>query len=145
MRIRLNVRPDSPNQNGAVVEGVLAVELSPAVPEFANERLCQFAEPAVGEELAPLMCLRVVEKESEALPVTVRSVSLDLFQERAPVPDLVHRDGAVELDRLSVSRQRVGDALDMGVPHAEVEIEIVLPIVLRDLHCRSRLAACRPR
>jgi hypothetical protein len=56
MGIRLDVGPDSPNQNGAVVEGILTVELSPAVAEFGNEGLCQFAESAVSEELAPLMC-----------------------------------------------------------------------------------------
>jgi hypothetical protein len=77
---------------------------------------------------------RIIEKQSEALEVSRRTISLDLLQLRAAIPNLpdVHR--TIQLDPVVGARKWMQEAADMGLPCTYVEIKIVLPI--------SVLASC---
>ncbi len=70
--------------------------------------------------------------------MTIGAIRLDLLPLRAPIPDFVRGDGAVELNRFVRSRQRLEDAFDMRFPNTEVEIEIMLSIAAGDIWFRLR-------
>src|ERR1700677_2164421 len=126
--VRRDVRPDTADQNGLAVEGVLGEEFAATLFERANGGRIQNAGLAVDKRLTPLMGLRVVEKECHPFPVTGRAFGLDLFELSAAIPDLAHGDGSVEFDRFGWGREGVRNALDVGVPDAKVEVEVVLPV-----------------
>src|SRR5258708_31482014 len=65
---------------------------------------------------------------STTLEVPRRTVSLDLLQLRAAVPNLpdVHR--TIQLDPVVGARKWMQEAADMGLPCTYVEIEIVLSV-----------------
>jgi hypothetical protein len=107
------------------MEGVLGEELAAPVFERADQGRRQHTDLAVDERLAPLMCLGIVKKQGQAFPVTVGTVSLDLLQLSAAIPDLAYGHGSIELDGIRRAGQGVEDASDAGFPHAKVEIEIM--------------------
>jgi hypothetical protein len=80
------------------MEGVLREELAAPVFEPADQGRRQDADLAVGERLAPLMCRGIVKKQGSAFPVTVGTVSLNLLQLSAAIPDLPYGHGSIQLD-----------------------------------------------
>src|SRR5579859_1713977 len=79
------------------------------------------------------MRLGVVQEQSQTLPVTVRPVRLDLLQLAAAFPDPSYRHRSIQFERTGRARQRVQNALDVGSPHPEIEVEIMLTITNGDL------------
>src|SRR5262249_47402914 len=120
------------HEDRAALEGVVRVELAAPVVERAHEGVA--AERAVGavdERLAPLVRLRVVEKQRQTLPVAFRSVDLDLLELGAAVPERAHDDEPVHLDGLGRLREGMKEALDLRVPDTDVEVEVVPAVAKR--------------
>src|SRR5260370_223998 len=116
-----------------------------AVCEVADCRVIQNTESAVDKVLTPLMRPRIIEKHCEALEVPRRTISLDLLQLRATIPNLpdVHR--TIQLDPVVGARKWMQESADMCLPCTDVEIEIVLSVphlagCWRLLRCRHRLS-----
>jgi hypothetical protein len=65
--------------------------------------------------------------------VALWTVGFDLLQLCASAPNWSDSDRAVEFDRLARPRERVEDAMDVGMPHSNIEIEIVRAISRRSL------------
>src|SRR5580698_3152669 len=65
VRIWRDVRPNGPDQDGFAIERVLTEEFATAVFEFPNFRVAERTVLAGSEGLAPLMSLRVVEKQGQ--------------------------------------------------------------------------------
>ena len=126
VRIRSDIGPRAPQQDGAAIEYLLVEQLAATIPELADRRCVQYAVPATGIVLAPLVRLRIVEKQGQAFPVTVGTICIDLLQLAAAIPDFADSHCAIL------------QARDVRLPGSEVEIEIVLPIPFRGCHaCRS--------
>src|SRR5438270_8440985 len=83
---------------------------------------------AVDERLAPLVGFGIVEKQRQPFPVSLRAVSLNLFQLRASTPYWPDGDCAVQVDDLARRRERIQRATYMCMPHANIEIEVVRAI-----------------
>src|SRR5579863_846135 len=80
------------------------------------------------------MRLGIVEKQSQAFPVAIGTVRLDLLHLGAAIPDLPHGDGSIQRHGVGRTRQWVEDAFDLGFPYPDIEIEIMLTVARRD--CR---------
>src|SRR5678815_3933158 len=88
-RLRCDIGPHISNQDHSALESVLAQKLTPAVPELANvRRTAHRTSLAVRPIQAPLTRLRVVQAESQPFDVAAGTVNLELFDLRAPVPNL---------------------------------------------------------
>src|ERR1700728_1495312 len=107
------------------MEGVLGEEFAASVFERADQGRRQYAGLAVDECLAPLMCPGIVKKQGHTFPVAVGTVSLDLLQLSTAIPDFPYRHRSIELDGIGRAGQGVEDASDVGLPHTEIEIEIM--------------------
>jgi len=129
VRVRGDVRPHEPDQDAPAIEGVLAIKLATSILEFTDQgRLAQGAVVDVGEGLAPLMRLWVVEEESESLKVRRAIARFELFKIGSPIPDLAHRDGPIQFDPGCGAGQGMNEPLDVCLEGAEVEVEVVLTI-----------------
>lgn len=60
-----------------------------------------------------------------------RAIRFDLLQFRFAVPYLAHGHSAIEFNGFRTAREGIKGSLDVGMPRAKVEIEIVLPIAHR--------------
>ena len=125
VRIGGNVRPRAAQQDLAALVSIGAVELANAVVERPDRRRAELAVTGAGIGLAPLAGLRIVEEDRHAVPMAVGAIGRDFFQPGAPVPDLAFGDRTVERHRVGGAVERVQDARDVGMPSAEVEVEIV--------------------
>jgi len=95
-----NVGPYSANENCLAFERVGGEDFGAAVFEFTDEGWAKVGGFAVDELLAPLVRLRVVEKETQTFPMAFGAVGFDLFKLRAATPDGAHGNGAIEIDGL---------------------------------------------
>src|ERR1700722_20216744 len=109
----------------------MAVELAAPVLELADTRLVHRAVAAIGEVHAPLVCLWVVQEQGHAFEMAPRPVRFDLLDLGLAAPDVVHHHGTVQFGPVAGTAERMLQAADVGIPTAEVEIEIVLPLPLR--------------
>jgi hypothetical protein len=130
VRIRLDVGPHGPHQDRLVIHGVLTNQHDSAVVEFTDIRR-QCPDLAVRERLTPLVRARVVQKEREAFPVAFRPIRFDLLQFRLAVPHLAHGHCSIQFNGFRTARKWIKNSLDVGMPHANVEIKVVLPVVYR--------------
>jgi hypothetical protein len=78
------------------------------------------------------MSFRVVETQRQALDVAAHSaVGFELLQLRAAIPNRPGDGGAVKFDPGIGAGQGMQTALQMNLPTADFEIEVVLAIALR--------------
>ena len=70
----------------------------------------------------------MVETKRKALHFPGSAGRLEFFEPRFAVPDLASDSGAVELDPVLGAGQRMQKSLEVNLPAASLEIEIVLTI-----------------
>jgi len=75
-----DVRPDEANEDGFAVVSFLTIEFATTVLELADERCVQGAIIDIGERLAPLMGLGVIEKKRHSFEGRGRVAGFELFQ-----------------------------------------------------------------
>src|SRR5262249_5847353 len=127
---------DESDEDRSALEGILTVELAAAALEFPDRRRRQGARPAVREVQAPLARRRIVEAQAQAFDVAVGAIDLELDQVGSTLPDLGDHGGALVFDPGRGPAQGMLKTPEMGFPGADLEVEIVLPIL-----CRRRLNA----
>src|ERR1035438_5177038 len=125
MRIGRDLRPHCPYEDRLFVKGIVLVQLAAAVMKLAHELPGQNCGLTVDERLTPLVRLRIVQKQRQSFPMSLRTVGLNLFQPRAPTPNQSCRDRAVEFDHVARSRERIERTAYVCMPHASAEIKIV--------------------
>ena len=113
------------------MEGVLRDQFALAVVERSDEGRCQRCHLAVYEGLVPLVRCWVIQKQGQPFPAALWSVRLNLLKLTAAAPDAAHGYSAIKGHRLSCLVEGVQEARDVGVPRAEVEVEVVLSISAR--------------
>src|SRR5262249_17323593 len=79
----------------------------------------------------PLLRRRVVEPERNALDVQRTAADIELDEVCAPVRDAAHDRRAVELDPFLRAGQRLLQEFHVGLPGADLEVEIVLAVARR--------------
>ena len=128
MRISSDVRPRGAHQDSPVIKRILTEEFPAPVLECADERFAERTILAGSKCLAPLMGLRIVEKQGQAFPMTRWTIRLDLFQVGATIPDFSLGFGAFHLDPARGTAEGMLQARDVGLPRTYTEVEIVLTI-----------------
>src|SRR5262249_51335961 len=108
-----------------------------AVPvlELADLGDVDAANLAVGPIEIPLVGLRIVGAQGQALDVSSPAVDVDLVDVGA-VPDLPADARALEIDPLVGARQRIQSAPQVILPRAEKRIEVVRSVAFLDLRLR---------
>ena len=125
MTLRRDVGPHSANQNGAALERILLNKFAPTIPEGTNQPRTDHACLATYERLAPLMRFRIEQEQRQPFPMAFRSISFNLFEGGPAAPYLSYSFGPVEFERGALIGEWVQKALDMRMPEAEAEIEVV--------------------
>jgi hypothetical protein len=98
IRIGGDVRPDEANENSPAVVSLLTVEFATTVLELTDEGCVQAAISDIGEGLAPLMGLWVVEKKRHSLERRGGVAGFELFQVGASIPYFSDGNGAVRFN-----------------------------------------------
>src|SRR5262249_23202363 len=129
-RGRSDVRDHEAHQDRFAIEGFLVDELAPAVLEATDRGYAQSTARAVGEIEAPLAGVRVVQAQGQGLDVTGRPVDVKLYEVGAAVPDFSHDGGAVVFDPVRGAGQGMHEALQVRLPGADLEIEVMLTVPL---------------
>jgi hypothetical protein len=122
------VRPNCAEQRDPAVKHFLVIEFATTVFEFSEHRLTKLPVAAGGKRFAPLMRLRVLEKQHQRFEVPCRTVGLNLFQLRTAIPNFSHDGGSVECVPTAGTVGRLIQGHDVDLPPTEVEIKIVLRI-----------------
>jgi len=137
IRVGGDVGPDEADEDGSAVGSLLTVEFATTVLELADERCVQGAIIDIGERLAPLMCLGVVEQKRHSFEGRGGVAGFELFQAGAPIPYLSDGNGAVRFNPSVGADEGMIEEADMRVPCAKVEVEVVLPVAKLLYGCRS--------
>src|ERR1700689_5794176 len=107
MRIGSDLRPHTAYEDRFVVKGIVCVQLATTIMKLAHQAPSHNRALTVEERLTPLVRLRVVQKQRQSFPMSLRTVGLNLFQLRTPTPNRSCRDRAVEFDHFARSRERI--------------------------------------
>ena len=105
-----------------------------SILEFADHGLNGLAKSgilAVGPINAPLMGLRVIYPQGQALDMTCRAIGLEFLQISPTVPNFSRHRSAVEFDPGFGANQAILEARQMNFSGANLEIEIVLSVPVR--------------
>src|SRR4029077_3068627 len=89
---------DETNEDGLALKIFLIEELSACAVELSNRGNLQDRVFAVGPVQAPLVRLRVVQAERDALNVSARPVDRQLAKVRAAIPELADYRSAVVIN-----------------------------------------------
>jgi len=128
VRIVSDVRPSRAHQDSSIVKRVLAEEFPAAILEFADQGPAERTILTGSKCLAPLMGLRVVEKQGQTFEMTRRAIRLDFFQVGATAPDFSLEFGAFHLYPVRGAAEGILQASNMSLPLANGEVEIMLTI-----------------
>lgn len=93
-----DIGPDEANEDASPVVSLLTVKFTATILELADERCVQSAIIDIGERLAPLMCLGIVEQKHHSFERRGRVAGLKLFQVGAPIPYLSDGNNAVRFN-----------------------------------------------
>src|SRR5581483_3182934 len=130
-RVGVRLRPDEPDEDALPIERVLRVKLALPIRELSDLRHDHDAVLRIGPIESPLVRRRVICSKSEPFDMTAGAIRLELLDLRGAVPQEPRGAGAVELDPLIGSGQWVQPALEVDMPMADLEVEIMLAIALR--------------
>src|SRR6185369_66638 len=125
---RSDVGDDEADQDRPAVQQLLVEELAAPVLELSDRRLAQGPAAATGKIETPLMGFRVVEPQAESFDVTRRAVDDKLDQIGASVQNLADGGRAIVLHPGGRAGEGMHQALQVGFPGADLEVEIVLSV-----------------
>ena len=128
-RIRIDLRPDKPNQNRPSLPHVLTVEFAAAILKLADHGWVQDPILTVGPIDPPLVRLRVIKPQGKTFDVILCAVSFEFFQVGAAIPDLARDRRSVKLDPGRGAGESIGETRQVNVPTSDLEVEIVISFV----------------
>src|SRR5579872_2012588 len=85
---RIGLRPDESDQNCLSVDNILRIELALSILKLANLRRIKNPVLAVGPVQSPLMGLRIVQAQSQALDVPACTIGFELLDLGSAIPEL---------------------------------------------------------